>query len=307
MVITDTAGRRDVGHKRRRVLLRRALLALPLAAGASHYAMPALLRRAFRVPRGPVTMTLPPAGEVVSIPGPRSKRLAGNYLEPAGRDSSAAVLVMHGWGGNSQEMARVAPPLSAAGIAVLFVDARCHGSSDEDDFASMPRFAEDIECGLEWLATTHGISSERVVLLGHSVGAGAALLVASRRRVGGVVALASMAHPAQLMTQLLTRARLPRLLIRYLLWRIEGLVGLRFDDFAPLSTIRRVDAPVLLLHGDRDETVPLSDARALHAAAAGRDVQLVVVEGANHRSDDAFLSLAPDIVTFVRNCVGIDA
>ena len=304
MVITDTAGRHDVGHKRRRVLLRRALLALPLAAGTSHYAMPALLRRAFRIPRGRVTMTLPPAGEVVSISGPRSKQLAGNYVEPAGRDPSAAVLVMHGWGGSSQEMARVAPPLAAAGFAVLFVDARCHGASDEDDFASMPRFAEDIECGLEWLATTRGIPPERVVLLGHSVGAGAALLVASRTGVGGVVALASMAHPAQLMTHLFTRARLPRPLIRYLLWRIEGLVGLRFDEFAPLSTIGRVDAPVLLLHGDRDETVPLSDARALHAAAAGRDVQLVVIEGAGHQSDEAYLSLAPDIVTFVSTCVG---
>ena len=70
---------------------------------------------------------------------------------------------MHGWDGSSQEMASVAPPLTAAGFAVLFVDARCHGTSDEDDFASMPRFAEDIECGLEWLATTRRILSERVV------------------------------------------------------------------------------------------------------------------------------------------------
>lgn len=286
-------------------MLWRALLGLPLAAGAAHLAIPALLRRAFRVPRGTAPIAPPPFGEVASIPGPRSKRLAGHYVEPDGRDPSAAVLVMHGWGSSSQEMVRVAPPLADAGYAVLLVDARCHGASDEDDFASMPRFAEDIECALEWLATERGIPCERVVLLGHSVGAGAALLVASRTGVGGVVALASMAHPEQLMTHLLTRARLPRLLIRYLLWRIEGLIGLRFDEFAPLRTIARVDAPVLLLHGDRDETVPLSDARALQASAAGRDVRLVVVKGADHRSDEAFLSLAPDIVTFVRSCVSV--
>ena len=81
------------------------------------------------------------------------------------------------------------------------------------------------------------------------------------------------------MTRLFMRARLPRPLIRYLLWRIEGLVGLWFDEFAPLSTIGRVDAPVLLVHGDRDEAIPLSDARALQAAATGRDLRLVVVEG----------------------------
>lgn len=39
---------------------------------------------------------------------------------------------------------------------------------------------------------------------------------------------------------------------------------------------------------------------ALHAAAV-----LVVVEGANHHSGETYLRLAPDIVNFVRDCVGL--
>ena len=112
-----------------------------------------------------------------------------------------------------------------------------------------PRFAEDIEAGLRWLEDARGIDPREVVLVGHSVGAGAALFAATRTRVAGVVAVSCMAHPAELMTALMRRAHLPRALIRYLLWRTEGVTGLRFDDFAPKATIARVDAPVLIVHG----------------------------------------------------------
>ena len=42
--------------------------------------------------------------------------------------------------------------LHERGFALLLVDARCHGQSDGDTFASLPRFAEDIDAALAWLA-----------------------------------------------------------------------------------------------------------------------------------------------------------
>ena len=39
-------------------------------------------------------------------------------------------------------------PLHLAGFSALLFDARCHDRSDEDDFTSLPRFAEDLECAL---------------------------------------------------------------------------------------------------------------------------------------------------------------
>lgn len=63
-----------------------------------------------------------------------------------------------------------------------------------------------------------------------------------------------------------------------------------------------LDAPVLLVHGTIDRTVPPSDAHALLAAAPGKNVDLLVVEGADHRSDEAFLQVAPEVVGFVRSC-----
>ena len=57
-------------------------------------------------------------------------------------------------------------------------------------------------------------------------------------------------------------------------------------------------APLLIVHGDRDPTVPLEESTAFHARlqAAGADSTLHVVAGAGH-GGDAFL--APEMLELV--------
>lgn len=207
---------------------------------------------------------------------------------------------MHGWGGSAAEMARLVVPLLAAGMHVLLLDARCHGRSDDDEFASMPRFAEDVESGLAWLRQRDDVDRSRLVLVGHSVGAGACLLVASRdRSVAAVVAIASMAHPGLFMERVLGQ-RLPGPLTSLALRYVERTIGHRFETFAPVRTIGRIQAPVLLLHGDEDTTVPVADAYELHAHAPG-GTELVVVEGADHTSIGAHIdAVTPAVHEFLR-------
>jgi pimeloyl-ACP methyl ester carboxylesterase len=117
---------------------------------------------------------------------------------------------MHGWGGNAEHMLPFAQLLHAAGYAALLLDARNHGRSDPDDFSSLPRFAEDLGRGLDWLARQSGVDARQLFLLGHSVGAGAALLLAAQRpEPAAVVSLAAFAHPADLMRRHLRSHHIP--------------------------------------------------------------------------------------------------
>jgi dipeptidyl aminopeptidase/acylaminoacyl peptidase len=196
-----------------------------------------------------------------------------------------AVIVMHGWGGNAAMMLPLARPLRDAGFAALYVDARCHGASDGDSFASLPRFAEDIEHAADWLARQPGIDAARISVIGHSVGAGAALLAATRRPgLAAVVSIAAFSHPATMMRRWFAARRIPeRTVGRYILGFVEKTIGHRFDDIAPVSTIARVRCPVLLVHGESDDVVPLSEARQLLAARADNAVELRVI-GGSHES-----------------------
>lgn len=275
----------------------------------------AILRglRAPRVPHDDAMHALGlPEGrlQTVQLPTPDGHRLAAWLALPAQapRNGAPAVLVMHGWGANASMMCPVVQPLLDAGMAVLLLDARCHGDSDDAPFTSMPRFAEDIEAGLCWLRTRDGIDGKRIALLGHSVGAAAALLHASRpgttSPVRAVVSLAAFAHPQEIMRRWLVAHRVPYPVIGwYMLRHVQRVIGAQFDDIAPLHTVARVPCPVLLVHGHDDTTVPVADAMRLQRAA--RDAELVVVAG-EHDLRDALAPQAPVIVDFLRRGLAAD-
>ena len=187
----------------------------------------------------------------VKFPTVRGKTLFGWFI-PAG-ERAPALAVIHGWGGNAETMLPLARPLHNAGFATLLFDARCHGLSDDDSFTSMPRFAEDLEHAIKWLSRCDDIDPLRVMIIGHSVGAGAALLAASRSRdIAAVVSLAAFTHPIAMMRRWFKAKAIPYRPVGWLILRyVEWTIGYKFDAIAPINTIR----PVSYTH----LTLPTSD------------------------------------------------
>ncbi|MFP4235512.1 MAG: alpha/beta hydrolase [Nitriliruptoraceae bacterium] len=224
---------------------------------------------------------------------PADPRLAAPSAGPA-------VVLLHGWGSSSADLLPAVPALLEAGLTTLLLDARGHGRSDPTPFMSMPRFAEDLAAGVAWLRRDPRIDPDRIGVIGHSVGAGASLLAAATdTRLAGVVAIASMAHPAELIRGSRGLRWAPAPLTRRVLTTIEDTIGDRFDRFAPVHTITRITAPVLVVHGREDRTVPVGDAMRL-AAAGGANVRLRLVPGAGHRSVEPFLPVAPELAGYLR-------
>jgi uncharacterized protein len=300
-------GARALTARTRTIRLLSTVAVITAVGAGLRHAFPRVLARFFRVRRsglelGPADFGLD--AHDVTIAGPNDRALKGWFVTcPGAARPRPAVLVIHGWNGAASLMLPVASLIHDAGAHALFLDARCHGRSDEDGFASMPRFAEDIAVALRWLRDDPRVEPERVVLLGHSVGAGASLLAASRDLdVAAVVSIAAMAHPGNLMRANMRAAGIPSPLITVVLREIERVIGVPFDAFAPIATISRIEAPVLLVHGGRDTVVSPSDAALLEEASAGRARRLVVAE-ADHGSLDAFLTAAPAVTSFIRDSV----
>ena len=238
----------------------------------------------------------------VTIPSENGKHLFGWLIPAQGTGRRPAAVVLHGWGGNAETLLPLARPLHEAGFALLFIDARCHGQSDEDRFTSMPRFAEDLGHAIDWLKQRPEIDPQAIASIGHSVGAAAALLSASRRTdVAAVVSIASFTHPVGMMRRWFVHKGIPYHPLGWLMLRyVEWIIGHRFDDIAPINTIRHVHCPVLLVHGTEDTTVPVSEAHAIHAARSGDHVRLRVVPGLHDRFTDLDREL-PVLVDFLSN------
>jgi len=275
--------------------------------GALRAGFHALLLRGLRAPRvaHPVSLSdLCLGGDEVKILGVNGKTLFAWFVPGPGDAPAPAVLVMHGWGANAAMMAACLVPLQQAGMATLLVDARCHGQSDDEDFTSLPRFAEDIASGLDWLREQPQVDRRRLAIVGHSVGAGAALLCASKRMdVAAVVSISAFAHPYEVMRRFLASHHIPYLVLGwYVLRHVQHVIGASFDDIAPLRSIASVRCPVLLVHGLCDEMVPFEDARRIQAAGAVGRVELLAVPG-RHDPSDALQDHLPLMLNFLHGAL----
>ncbi len=222
-----------------------------------------------------------PGWRKLRVPTERGRLLTAWFLP---QDEPSPVLVaLHGWGGNADSLLPLAAPLQAAGYGVVLFDTRCHGDSDDDNFASLPRFAEDLAAVIDALKAEPSVDPARIAVFGHSVGAGAALLAAARRPdIAAVVSLAAFAHPAEMMRRWLRAKGAPwQSVEKSLLAYVQRVIGFRFDAIAPLTSMARLTCPVLLLHGANDATVPLTDAYRLQDAGGRRDVRLLVLSGSH--------------------------
>lgn len=91
-------------------------------------------------------------------------------------DKLPLIVLAHGWGSNRTRVLRYTHSLYEAGFAVFMYDARSHGDSDSISAPSALMFRDDVQAAVAVARRLPGIDSERVALLGHSLGGFGALL-----------------------------------------------------------------------------------------------------------------------------------
>jgi putative redox protein len=227
----------------------------------------------------------------------RGQRLCGIAHRPE-RSPKAAAILCHGMGSSkeSEKFILLGRDLSARGVLTLRFDFACSGESEgKFEEVTYSGEAEDIAAAYEVVAK-NGV--EKIAVVGSSMGGTAALLFAA----GGppLAALATIAapvHPEKFADRFLTEQQRHE-------WRETGFIiynGMRLNATL-LEDVERIDvaaaarkifAPALVLHGDRDATVPVDEGRELYDALAGPK-RLVTLEGADHRLTGAHLQKAVD-------------
>lgn len=238
------------------------------------------------LPLGRVTPVRYPARDCATVPG---------YLTlPPGRTDARglpAMLMPHG-GPSARDTYGfdfLAQFFAAQGYAVLQPNFRGSSGYGEawyanNGFKSWRTAISDVNDGARWLATSHGVDPKAIAIFGWSYGGYAALLgnVVDPGLYRAVVAVAPVTDLQRLKGQY-------RGYSSYALARDFVGSGAHIVEGSPARQAARIDAPVLLFHGDGDLNVNLDHSRMMERALreAGNPAELIVYPGLRHSLGDS--------------------
>jgi pimeloyl-ACP methyl ester carboxylesterase len=193
------------------------------------------------------------------------------------------VVLVHGLWASWPELAALGRDLHRRDFDVLLFDLRGHGQSDPSRIFMGRRERGDLRAVLSW-AERQGFSSDRIGWIGFSMGGSTLLMEAAQNDRIQVAVLDSPygSLPDLLNKQLPLHSHLPSWFNPGILTAAHLAFGVRTDDLVPIRSARRWGArPLLLIHGEADSIVPVSQARQL-ARAAGPTCRAVTLPGVEH-------------------------
>jgi uncharacterized protein len=214
-----------------------------------------------------------PSREIMSTPARVGVPFEEVRFGPDGRlhgwfvpgTAGPTFLWFHGNAGNiSHRVAMMELIRRELGVSIFIFDYQGYGRSAGR--ASEPATHEDARAALTYLRSRPDVDQGRIVYFGKSLGAA----VATR--------LATEDPPYRLIVQSAFTSVSEMARLHYPFLPIGRLLSTRFDTHERIGNVR---APVLIIHGDRDEIVPLDHAQLLYGAAA-EPKRLFVVRGAGH-------------------------
>jgi len=234
--------------------------------------------------------------ERISFINSRGDTLSGALHHPAGA-VRGAVILCHGMESNknSEKIVRVAAALAGRGILALRFDFSYAGGSS-GKFEDIT-YAGEVDDLCVAYALVKNRAPGKIAILGSSMGGTVALLFAAKQpAIAALVTVAAPVHPEAFPARTLSPEQINQ-------WRGRGYTlyhgrRLNVSLLHDLETINVVEAaahiacPVLIIHGDVDEVVPVNEAHELHACLSGPRKLSILPRGDHRFSDPGVLERA---------------
>lgn len=235
---------------------------------------------------------------------PGGTPLTLDLYRPGGVDQRPLALYVHGGGWHGGDKAVGAdlidfPELVKRGYVVGSMNYR-HAPTHR-----FPAQLQDVRCAIRFLrghAARFGIDSARMGAWGASAGGhlvALAALTASRADRASAPTANESAHLAAVVVYYgpadLTADDLPGR-TREIIGRVFGTTPADLERGSPVAHVHRAAPPFLLIHGDADISVPVSQSKALYdrLRRAGAPAELVIVRNAGHVFESAATPIDPD-------------
>lgn len=190
---------------------------------------------------------------ILKLPVTDTEQISAIYLPNP--QSAYTLLYIHG---NAEDIGNVRPVLDRLhswGFSVFAFDYRGYGTSDGNP--SEHNAYQDADTAYKYLTQQLKIPPQQIIVYGRSVGGGSATELATRYSVAGLILESTFISAFQVVVPF---ALLP------------------FDKFSNLDKLRKIRCPVLVMHGQADQTIPIKHGQALFEAAPEPKMSLWIAQ-----------------------------
>jgi pimeloyl-ACP methyl ester carboxylesterase len=235
--------------------------------------------------------------ERLSFTNSRGDKLSGVLHHPTSGTPRGAVILCHGMESNknSEKIVSLGAALASRGILALRFDFSYVGeSTGRFEDITYSGEVDDLRAAYALVRNRH---PGKIAILGSSMGGTVALLFAADEpAIAALVTVAAPVHPEEFPRRTLTPKQIDE-------WRNRGFTfyhGQRLnvsllhnlEKINILEAAVRITCPVLIVHGDADDVVPVKEAHELHGHLTNSK-KLLILKGGDHRlSDPAIMQRA---------------
>lgn len=194
----------------------------------------------------------------------------GGRLYPTNGSTAPAILFFHGNGEIAADYDYIAPLFGQLGVNLLAMDYRGYGSSD-----GTPTVSNTVKDGMTVFAAlggifdSHGLSPERVYVMGRSLGSVSAIEIALQagNKLAGLIIESGFADTLPL----LARLGFP-----------VTAVDPEMYEIGNGSKMTEIKTKTLIIHGEADFLIPAAQGEKLYHHCAASSKQLVKIPSAGH-------------------------
>lgn len=212
--------------------------------------------------------------------------LKGWFVKPArSRHRSPAIIICHGVGANKSDFTDLAAAFARRGFYVLLFDFRGHGESGGSRTSLGYHEQKDVVAALNFLRQKNEIDGKRLGIYGFSMGGATAILAAANTKAFSAIvvdsAFTSLRDQARdAITGFYHLPSFPFLQLSVLGYELYFQTGV--DAVSPVLAIGKLaPAPILIIAGDGDKLIPVTNGRKLFAAAL-EPKELWIIPGVDH-------------------------
>jgi len=189
------------------------------------------------------------------------------WFIPSNSESDITWLWFHGNGGNNgHRISELALAHHRTGVNIFIFDYRGYGESEGKP--SEKGTYLDSRAAMEYLSSRPDVDKDRIVFMGNSLGAALSVELALTQPPMAMILVSPFASVRDM-----AKLTLPFPPVG---WMVRN----HYDNVA---RIRQLNVPLLVLHGDEDDLVPISQGRKLYEAA-NQPKRFQTLDGAGHNN-----------------------